>query len=70
MSDVQPKDTAQEELKDAEVTKVKPVEPATVETVVGGLNERFCENENNSDSEETPSYNELKEKVVSLKKKS
>ena len=69
MSEVPAKDNGQQEPKNGEGTTLNQEEPAPRESTVGGLNKRLREDENNHEVEENPSYNELKEKIVSLKKK-
>ena len=69
MSEGLAKDNGQQELKNCEGTTVTQEVPAPGESTVGGLNKRLREDENNSEVEENLSYNELKEKIVSLKKR-
>ena len=69
MSGEQAKDNGQQEPKNGEDTTVNQEEPATKESTVGGLKKRLREDENNSEVEENLSYNELKERIISLKKR-
>merc|ERR1712013_577323 len=71
MSEGLAKDNGQQEHKNGEGTTVTQEAPAPGESTVGvgGLNKRPREDENNSEAEENLSYNELKEKIVSLKKR-
>ena len=69
MSGEPAKDNGHEEPKNDEDTTVNQEEPAPRESTVGGLKKRLREDENNSEVEENLSYNELKERIVSLKKR-
>ena len=69
MSGEQAKDNGQQEPKNGEDTTVNQEEPATKESTVGGLKKRLREDENNPEVVENLSYNELKEKIVSIKKR-
>ena len=69
MSEGLAKDNGQQEPKNGEGTTLNQKEPAPRESTVGGLNKRLREDENNPEVEENPSYNELKEKIVSLNKR-
>ena len=68
MSGEPAKDNGQQEPKNGEDTTVNQEEPAPIESTLGGLKKRLREDENDSEVEENLSYNELKEKMVSLKK--
>jgi len=70
MSEGLAKDNGQQEPKNGEGTTVTQEVPAPGESTLGGLNKRPREDENNSEEvEENLSYNELKEKIVTLKKR-
>ena len=69
MSEGLAKDDGQQEPKNGEGTTVTQEVPAPGESTVGGLNKRLREDENNSEVEENLSYIELKETIVSLKKR-
>ena len=69
MSEGLAKDNGQQEPKNGEGTTVTQEVPAPGESTVGGLNKRLREDENYSEVEENLSYNELKERIVSLKKR-
>ena len=69
MSGEPSKDNGQQEPKNGENTTVNQEDPAPTESTVGGVKKRLRQDEDDSEVEENLSYSELKEKIVSLKKR-